>query len=307
MGARDVRAGIMSDTGRMAILGLGLMGGSLGLALKARGRRGTITGYARRPETRKLAAECGSVDEVCADVADAVRGAEIVVVCAPVLAIPDLVAQASPFLEPGAVVTDVGSTKEWIVRNAQAALSGRRAVFVGSHPIAGSERQGMESAMAGLYEGAVTVVTPDGAPAEAVHAVEALWRAAGSGVVRMAAGEHDRIIARTSHLPHLAAALVALGAGRGGFDGESVSALCGPGIRDTTRVAEGSPEIWRDIAATNCEAILTELEAMRDAMEEMVRRFRAEDFDGVRDLLAEARAARRRVVPVRGGNPEEPS
>jgi prephenate dehydrogenase len=240
-------------------------------------------------------------------VAGAVRGASLVVACAPVLAIPDLVVQAAPYLEPGAVVTDVGSTKEWIVRRAQAALSGRQAVFVGSHPIAGSERQGMESALAGLYEGAVTVVTPDGAPEAAVAAVEALWRAAGSGVVRMRAGEHDRIIARTSHLPHLAAALVALGAGRGGFDGESVSALCGPGIRDTTRVAEGSPDIWHDIALTNRDAIVAELEATRDALEEMIRRLRADNFDGVRDLLAEARAARRRVVPVRGGNPEEPS
>ncbi len=297
----------MSDAGRIAILGLGLMGGSLGLALKARGYRGTVAGYARRPSTRKLAAECGSVDEVFADVAGAVRGAGIVVVCAPVLSIPDLVAQAAPYLEPGAVVTDVGSTKAWIVRHAQAALSGGSAVFVGSHPIAGSERQGMESAMAGLYGGAVTVVTPDGAPEEAIAAIEALWQAAGSGVVRMNAGEHDRIIARTSQLPHLAAALVALGAGRGGFDGEAVSALCGPGIRDTTRVAEGSPDIWHDIALTNRDAIVTELEAMRDAMEEMVRRLRADDFAGVRDLLAEARAARRRVVPVRGGNPEEPS
>jgi prephenate dehydrogenase len=297
----------MSDTGRIAILGLGLMGGSLGLALKARGYRGAVAGYARRPSTRTLAAECGSVDEVFADVADAVRGAGIVVACAPVLSIPDLVVQAAPYLEPGAVVTDVGSTKAWIVRHAQAALSGGRAVFVGSHPIAGSERQGMESALAGLYEGSVTVVTPDGAPEEAIAATEALWRAAGSGVVRMHAGEHDRIIARTSHLPHLAAALVALGAGRGGFDGESVSALCGPGIRDTTRVAEGSPDVWHDIALTNRDAIVTELEAMRDAMEELIRRLRADDFGGVRDLLAEARTARRRVVPVRGGNSEEPS
>lgn len=297
----------MSAADRMAILGLGLMGGSLGLALKARGHRGTVAGYARRAATRKLAAESGSVDEVFADASDAVRGAGIVVVCAPVLSIPELVAHAAPFLEPGAVVTDVGSTKEWIVRLSQAALSGGRAVFVGSHPIAGSERQGIESALAGLYEGTVTVVTPDGAPAEAVAAVEALWRAAGSGVVRMSAGDHDRIIARTSHLPHLAAALVALCAGRGGFDGESVSALCGPGIRDTTRVAEGSPDIWHDIALTNREAIVSELEAMRDATEEMVRRLRAGSFDGVRDLLTEAREARRRVVPARGGNSEEPS
>ena len=165
----------------------------------------------------------------------------------------------------------------------------------------------MESARAVLYEGAVTVVTPDGAPAQAVAAVEGLWTAVGSLVIRMDAGDHDRIIARTSHLPHMAAALVSLCAGRGGFDGESVSALCGPGIRDTTRVAEGSPEVWHDIAWTNRDAIVGELEAMGDALAEMVRRLRAEEFDGVRGLLAEAREARRRVVPARGVSTEEPA
>lgn len=292
---------------RIAILGLGLMGGSLGLALKARGHRGVIAGYARREATRDLASAAGAVDEVFAEPSDAVRGAGLIVVCSPVLAIPDLVARTVPFLEPGAVVTDVGSTKGWIVRHAQAAMAGSRGVFVGSHPIAGSERQGMEAARADLYQGAVTVVTPDGAPEGAVASVESLWRIAGSHVVRMAAAEHDRIIARTSHLPHMAAALVSLCAGRGGFDGGAVSALCGPGIRDTTRVAEGAPEIWHDIALTNREAIVTELESMGDALAELLRRLRAEDMDGVRGLLAEAREARRRVVPARGVSTEEPA
>ncbi len=297
----------MKPTDPIAILGLGLMGGSLGLALRARGHRGRIAGYARRAATRELARTMGAVDDAVADPSDAVRDAALVVVCAPVLAIPDLVGRVAPSLRPGAVVTDVGSTKQWIVRHAQAAMTDRGAAFVGSHPIAGSEQQGMESARAGLYEGAVTVVTPDGAADGAVAAVEGLWRAAGSHVVRMDAAEHDRIIARTSHLPHMAAALVALCAGRGGFDGESVSALCGPGIRDTTRVAEGSPDIWHDIALTNRDAIVAELESMGDALAEMVRRLRAEDFDGVRGLLAEAREARRHVVPARGVSTEEPA
>ncbi|MBM4155853.1 MAG: prephenate dehydrogenase/arogenate dehydrogenase family protein [Lentisphaerae bacterium] len=297
----------MKPADRIAVLGLGLMGGSLGLALKARGHRGAVAAFARREATRRLALDMGAADEVHDDPAEAVRGAAIVVACAPVLSIPDLIARAAPGLEPGAVVTDVGSTKGWIAGRARAALAGGPAVFVGSHPIAGSERQGMESAYAGLYEGAVTVVTPDGAPAQAVAAVEGLWTAVGSQVLRMDAGDHDRIIARTSHLPHMAAALVSLCAGRGGFDGESVSALCGPGIRDTTRVAEGSPEIWHDIALTNRDAIAGELEAMVDALAEMVRRLRAGDFDGVRRLLAEAREARRRVVPARGVSTEEPA
>jgi prephenate dehydrogenase len=297
----------MKPSDRIAILGLGLMGGSLGLALRARGHRGGIAGFARREATRGLALDMGAVDEVFSEPSAAVQGADLVVVCAPVLSIPDLVGRVAPSLPPGAVVTDVGSTKQWIVRRSQAAMSGSRGSFVGSHPIAGSEQQGMESARAGLYEGAVTVVTPDGAAGGPVAAVEGLWRAAGSQVVRMDAAEHDRIIARTSHLPHMAAALVALCAGRGGFDGESVSALCGPGIRDTTRVAEGSPEIWHDIALTNRDAIVAELESMGDALAEMVRRLRAEDFDGIRGLLAEARDARRHVVPARGVSTEEPA
>ena len=291
----------------IVILGLGLMGGSLGLALKTRGYRGRVSGYARRAETRELALARGAVDAVYDEAEAAVRGSPLVVVCAPVLAIPDLISRVAPALQPDAVVTDVGSTKDWIVRRAQAVLSGRPAEFVGSHPVAGSEQQGMEAARADLYEGAVTVVTPDGAGLRAVAAVEALWKTAGSRIVSMSAADHDRGIARTSHLPHLAAALTALCAGRPGMDDAAIAALCGPGIRDTTRIAGGSPDLWHDIVMTNPEALLVELDSMRDAVEALIDRMRARDFESIREILARARDARRRIVTEKSRCTEEPA
>lgn len=286
----------------VAILGVGLMGGSLGLALKAKGWGGRVTAYARRPETRALALKMGAADEVFDTPEAAVRGASVVVVCAPVLTIPDLVARCRRDLAPGCVVTDVGSTKAWIVAECARALADSTACFVGSHPVAGSERSGLEAARADLYEGAMTVVTRDGAGDAPAAAVAALWMAAGSETVFLDAAEHDALLARTSHLPHLAAALVALSAGRGGADlTEALRRLVGPGFRDTTRVAGGSPDIWHDIVLTNREPILAELEALGVALESLKSAVSASDFSRVRGMLSAAVSARGRLVQPRGG------
>lgn len=279
---------------RIAVLGLGLMGGSLGLALRARGGV-TVAGYARRKATLDRALELGAVDEAHTDPRTAATGAHAVVVCTPVLSIPALVRDIRAVLPAGAVVTDVGSTKSDIVREAGAALAGSGAVFVGSHPMAGSERTGIEAARADLYADAVVAVTPgtDAAP-EAEARVRALWESVGARVVRLDPAEHDRLVARTSHLVHLVASLLVGTVGRNALPG--VELFCGPGFRDTTRVASSSPEVWDDIVRTNPEAILGELRAFEALLDALAARIEARDFEAVRGLLEKGRALRARLL-----------
>ena len=269
------------------------MGGSLGLALKARGGL-RVAACARRAETLRRALERGVADETFDQPAAAADGASVVVVCAPVLAIPDLVRQCREGLRPGGVVTDVGSTKAWVQREAAAAVEGTGALFVGSHPMAGSEKTGLESASAGLYAGALTVVTPGDAPAAAVRAVRGLWEAAGCRVLEMDAGEHDLCVARTSHMPHVTAALVVLAAAAGTPPEwrPRLGALAGPGFRDTTRVAAGSPAMWRDILCTNGGAILSALADLGRGIEALAEAVRTERFDEVYRMLDDARHVR---------------
>jgi prephenate dehydrogenase len=268
------------------------MGGSLGLALKRRGWTGGIAGWARKPGVRAAALEAGAVDRVEDTAAAAARGADLVVLCVPILAMPGLARDAAPGLKDGAVVTDVGSTKTWLEREIPAALTGTGASFVGSHPIAGSEQSGFDAARADLYEGSVTVVTASvGRAAPAAAFVREVWRFVGSAVIDLNPAEHDRIVARTSHLPHLAATLVAIAAGRDGAS-PAVRALCGPGFRDTTRVAAGSPAVWRDILESNSGAILDELQALRGGLESMIRVIEEGRFDEAQQKLEQGRQAR---------------
>jgi prephenate dehydrogenase len=280
---------------RVAIVGLGLMGGSLGLALKARGNSASIAGYTRSAERRAAALQRGAVDEVFATPAEAARGADLAVFCAPILAIPGLVQETLPALMPGAVITDVGSTKEVLISGIERTAQRAGIEFVGSHPIAGSEKQSIDAARADLYEGATVVVTPTGnSDPQAVSCVEALWRGVGGVVMRLAPADHDRFMARTSHLPHLAAALLAATVGRERPD--RIAPLCGSGFRDTTRVAEGSPDIWRDILVTNSAAIREELRALGMELENLSRLLDASDIEGVARFLERSRAARRSLI-----------
>lgn len=286
----------MNDRTHIAIIGLGLMGGSLAMALKARGHRGRVAAASRREAARRAAVAAGAVDAAFERPEEAVAGAEIIVLCAPVMIIPRLAASVGPAADRTAIVTDVGSTKRWVLDHARAALGDEGPVLVGSHPIAGSERQGFDAARPDLYDGAVTVVTPDGAPAAAVAAVEAMWSSVGSRVVRLPAEVHDRHLARSSHLPHMTAAMLAWCAGREDGVAANVSELCGPGFRDTTRIAAGAPEIWHDIAMTNRDALLEELACLAGAIDRLRRHLEDRDSDAVLQFLEEARQARQRLL-----------
>lgn len=284
----------MSKINHVAIMGLGLMGGSLGLALRRQpGMR--VSGYARREETRRLALACGAVDDVFLHPAEAVRGAQLTVICTPVGQIPAMAEACLAGLEPGSVVTDVGSSKAEVVRRMDAIFAGTQAVFVGSHPIAGSERQGLESASADLYRGALVVVTPsDLTDPAALRMAEEFWAGLGARVRRTAPGDHDRLLAATSHLPHLAAALVSATVGR--HAPEQAGIFCGSGFYDTTRVAEGDPALWREILQTNRAAVLEELRALQNNLTALTAALEGGDFEAAQCLLADARVKRRALL-----------
>jgi prephenate dehydrogenase len=281
----------------VSILGLGLMGGSLGLALKARGLAERVRGYARREETRQRALAAGAVDTAADRPEDAVRGADCVVLCVPVLSIPAVAAACLPALAPGCVVTDVGSTKAWLAGEMARLFAASPARFVGSHPIAGSDRTGLEAARANLYEGATVVVTPGGTEGEtdAAEAVSRLWTSVGARIVRMAPDAHDRVIARTSHLPHVVAAML-VEAVWSGVEPEG-RALCGSGFRDATRIAGGSEELWHDIVKSNRAALLDALGEFGAIAATVKQTIESGDFEGLREFLARNRRRRGEVLP----------
>jgi prephenate dehydrogenase len=241
---------------RVAIVGLGLIGGSAGIAWREAGH--SVIGYARRPETRRLARELGAADETPEDLAGAAE-AEVVVLAPPVLAVRDLLAQLAPHLTPGTVVTDVASTKRcveaWAARFLPLGVA-----YIGGHPMAGKEQAGIEHADGRLFQGRTwCIVPPPGADPGAEEVVRRLAEDAGSRTVRLGALEHDRAVAATSHLPFVASALLAQSVvARPEFP--HLAPVAGSGLRDTTRLASGDPLMHRDICLTNRDFLVRELE-----------------------------------------------
>jgi prephenate dehydrogenase len=271
----------------VAIIGLGLMGSSLGLALKKRGISVRIPAYARRAETRKRAIEIGAVDQVFETPSEAVTEADLVVICVPIWSIAKLTEEIIPALKPGAVVTDVGSTKTELNRRMEALFAGSDASFVGSHPIAGSEKTGVDAGNPDLYEGRLAVVCPvQDAPSSAVADVSSLWKSVGSEVVEMSASQHDAMLATTSHLPHMVAAALARTVGT------QKAAFCGTGFFDTTRVASGSADMWVDIIDTNRSVLETELDHFHKQLQGLIDILRSGNQNDIRRWLEEAAAMR---------------
>lgn len=281
---------------RVAIIGLGLMGGSIGLAAKARGLPWECVGYTRTAARGRIALRRGAVDRLAASPAEAVSEADIAVFCAPVESIARLVNDARPGLSRGTIVTDVASTRGVVDAQIPPLIRGTGAVFVGSHPVAGSERQGIEAARADLYEGAMVLLTaPENPGAAAVGRVRKFWTALGAQCRLIESAAHDRVLARTSHLPHMVASLLAATVGRSGGR-RDVGAFCGRGFADTSRVAEGSPEVWLDIVRTNRSNLANELQAFRAHLDRLIEALDGKDDAAVRQVLERGRAARRRLL-----------
>jgi prephenate dehydrogenase len=284
---------------RVAVIGLGLMGGSIGLAAKARGLTWEIVGYTRTAETGRKALRRGAIDRLAATPAEAVSGADLAIFCAPVGSIASLVKDSLPGLARGAVVTDVASTREKVDGEIPKLLKGTGAVFVGSHPVAGSEQQGIDAARADLYDGArVLLTTPARPGAAAVERVKEFWGALGARCRVIDSALHDRALARTSHLPHMVASLLAASVGRPGGRAD-LGEFCGRGFADTSRVAEGSPEVWLDIVRTNRSNLRNELRAFRGELDRLIAALERGDDAAILRLLERGRAARRRLLKGR--------
>jgi prephenate dehydrogenase len=236
---------------RITLIGVGLLGGSLGLVLKRRHLAGSVVGYVRRAASVRECERAGAVDLATLDLAQAVTGAELAVLCTPLAQMRSLVQQMLPALKRDAIVTDVGSVKGSVVRELESLVGKAGAYFVGSHPMAGAEKTGVAAARADLFENAVCVTTPTAKTNRAaLRKVEELWTSIGCRVLRLAPEVHDELVSRSSHLPHVVAAGLANLVLRPGAPGAQAM-LCANGFRDTTRIASGSPEMWRDIALAN--------------------------------------------------------
>ncbi|HKX13129.1 MAG TPA: prephenate dehydrogenase/arogenate dehydrogenase family protein, partial [bacterium] len=237
---------------KIAILGLGLIGGSLALDLKRLGLAKTVVGYNRSAASRRAAQRRQACDEVFADPKKAVAGADLVVLAVPVRTIPTLAKLIAPYLKKGAIVTDVGSTKEALNARVKKVLT-KEVSWIGGHPIAGAEKTGMISAEAGLFKDRWWILTPEG-KGGATAKLRLLLQIIGAKVKVMKAAEHDRVLAAASHLPHLLAfSLVQLAAKP---NRRKTLELAGSSFRDATRVAASSPEMWVDICLDNRKALL---------------------------------------------------
>ena len=284
---------------RVAVLGVGLIGGSFAAALRRAGAAATLAGFDRDGQALERAISLGVIDAAAGSVTEAVRGADLVVIAVPVRAMGPVLHDVALAMDANAVVTDVGSTKTDVVRTARAELRERFARFVPGHPIAGRETSGVDAASADLFKGARVVVTPEQETApDALESVRAAWEAAGGRVTRLSAEDHDRVFAAVSHLPHLLSfALVSEIAERA--NGADLLGFAAGGFRDFTRIAASSPEMWRDIALQNRVALLEEIDrysARLAVFRELVDRG---DGPGLQRLMAEARASRQALGPVR--------
>jgi prephenate dehydrogenase len=236
---------------KITIVGVGLLGGSIGLAARKRKLAGEIAGYVRRKKTIAECEKFGAMDYVIMDLQAAVSNADLVILCTPIAQMQSLAEQFLPALKRGAIVTDVGSVKADVMRELESLVAKAGAHFVGSHPMAGGEKMGVAAARADLYENAVCVLTPTRkSNASAVRKLERFWKALGSRVVKMPPEQHDLFVSRTSHLPHVVAATLA-NLVLSSSQPKGQAQLCATGFRDMTRIASGSPEMWRDIALAN--------------------------------------------------------
>jgi prephenate dehydrogenase len=245
---------------KITIVGVGLLGGSLGLAIKKQRLAGDVTGFVRRATSIAECKKAKAVDSCTRDLQAAVTGADLIVLCTPLAQMLPLFKEMLPAVKRGAIITDVGSVKATVVKDLESLVAKAGAHFIGSHPMAGAEKTGVAAARADLFVNAVCVVTPTkrSNPA-ALKKTELFWSAVGARVLRLAPELHDELVSRSSHLPHVAAATLA-NLVLDPAHPKSQPLLCANGFRDTTRIASGSPEMWRDIAMANRKNLSKALE-----------------------------------------------
>lgn len=278
--------------GVLAVIGVGLIGGSFAAALRRSGAVGRVLGAGRQARSLARAKTLGLIDEI-ATLQQVAEQADLIVLATPVGATQHILEQLAPHLRDTTVITDAGSTKVNVVAAAYAALGPRVGQFVPGHPIAGAEATGPDAADAGLYQGRTVVLTPLNENSAAVKSyLTAVWERCGARVITMAPDAHDIVLASVSHVPHfLSSVFMAQVAAT--HDSDVRMALAGTGFRDFTRIAAGSPEMWRDIFLANRQAVLSELQEVKAALTQAEQSLQNEDAQALHDFLERAALARR--------------
>ncbi len=292
---------------RVALIGLGLIGSSLGYAMKRANLAGVITGASRTAETRKAAKELGFVDEVFETNQEAAQDADLVIVCVPVGICGAITEEIAPVLKPGCILTDVASTKVSVVRDMLPHVP-EGVHFIPGHPVAGSEKSGPTSGFAELFDERWCVITPlEGSDEAMVEKLEAFWRGCGSYVERMGVEHHDMVLAIVSHLPHLIAYSIVMTASHLEEVTESeVIKFSAGGFRDFTRIAASDPTMWRDVFLNNKGAVLEMLGRFSEDLAALQKAIRHEDGDMLFDLFTRSRDIRRGIVEA-GQDTAEPN
>jgi cyclohexadieny/prephenate dehydrogenase len=282
---------------RVALIGLGLIGSSLSHVMRREKLARHIAGHARSAATRDKAVEIGLVDSIHLTPADAVQGADLVILCVPIGAYGAIATEIAPALAQGAILTDVGSVKSAVVKDVGPHVPDG-VNFIPGHPIAGTEQSGPESGFADLFTGRWCVLTPvNGASPESVEKLRTFWRACGSNVEIMTPAHHDIVLAITSHLPHLIAYnIVATAADIEEVTDSEVIKFSAGGFRDFTRIAASDPTMWRDVFLNNKDAVLEMLGRFSEDLSALQRAIRWGDGDKLFDLFSRARTIRRGII-----------
>lgn len=291
---------------RVALIGLGLIAGSMGLRMKRDGLVGEIVGTARSAETRQTALDLGLCDRVTETAAEAVKDADLVVLCVPVGAMEDVAREIGPHLKPGATVSDVGSVKRAVIEAIEPHLP-EGVDFVPAHPLAGTEHSGPHSGFPELFDNRWCLLTPVADTPEATDRLSRLWRALGSNVDTMEPDHHDRVLAVTSHAPHLIAyTMVGVADDLRRVTDSEVIKYSAAGFRDFTRIAASDPVMWRDVFLNNKDATLEILGRFTEELFALQRAIRKGDGDHLHAYFTRTRAIRRGVIEA-GQDTDKPN
>ncbi|KIC18872.1 prephenate/arogenate dehydrogenase family protein [Leisingera sp. ANG-Vp] len=283
--------------GRVALIGLGLIASSMFWAMKRAGLAGEVTGYARSQETRETARQIGLCDRVCDSAQEAVKDADLVVLCVPVGAMGPVMKDIAPVLKPGATVSDVGSVKRHVIDAVQPHIP-EGVHFVPAHPLAGTEHSGPESGFAELFDNRWSLLVPvEGTDSQAVEQLRKLWEGMGANVDVMDADHHDLVLAVTSHTPHLIAyTMVGVADDLRRVTDSEVIKYSAAGFRDFTRIAASDPTMWRDVFLTNKDATLEILGRFTEELFALQRAIRTGDGEHLHDYFTRTRAIRRGII-----------
>ena len=273
---------------RVAIIGVGLMGGSIGLAIRKNRLAKEVVGVCRTPHSVRLARKIGAIDWGTTNSLQAVQGSDLVILATPIRLIPILVKHLARHLEPGSILMDVASTKGALVKEIEKFIP-KDVIFIGSHPMAGRERRGVTNASATLFQGNLCFITRrPHTPLVSLRSMITFWKALGSRVKVVGIEEHDRLVASLSHLPHVVTALLVLNADKIEF--------AGTGFKDITRVVSSDPSLWQDILLSNQKEILKSMDRFRKRLDGMIALLRKKKVEAILSQLQKAKRLRDRLI-----------